>query len=59
MHLHVAGADVGFITFVLYAVVVSLFAIVLTVAELNGAIIGRGEAKKAVIQRLRSFLVPF
>ena len=39
MHLNVARADVGFITFVLDAVVVSLLAIVLTIAELNRAVV--------------------
>lgn len=49
MHLHVAGADVSFITFILYAMVVSLLAIVLAIAKLDGAVVGRCEAKESVV----------
>lgn len=39
MHLHITGANVGLITFVLYAVIMRLLSVVLTVAELNGAVV--------------------
>lgn len=39
VHLHVACTDVCFITFILNAVIVRLLAVVLTVAELNCAIV--------------------
>lgn len=39
MHLNVTGRDVSLITFVLNAMVVRLFSIVLTVAKLNRAVV--------------------
>jgi hypothetical protein len=47
MHLHITSADVGFITFVLYAVVMRLLSVVLTVAKLDCAIVRRCEPEKA------------
>lgn len=48
MHLHVTRTDVGLITSILNAVVVRLLAIMLTIAKLNGTIIGRCETQEAV-----------
>lgn len=39
MHLHITRANVGLITFVLYAMIMCLLSVVLTVAILNGAIV--------------------
>jgi hypothetical protein len=40
VHLNVTRANVGFITFVLNAVIVRLLSVVLAEAKLNGAIVG-------------------
>jgi len=50
VHLHIAGAYVSLITFVLNAMVMRLLAVVLAIAKLNGAIVRRCEAKKAMIE---------
>lgn len=75
VHLHVARANVGLVTFTLYAVIMCLLSVVLTVAKLNRAVVRRCKSQKAIgklvifsfhssmtlpmIQWLRSLFVPF
>lgn len=56
--MNVARADVSFVAFVLDAMIVSLLSVVLTVAELNRAVVRRCETQEAMVKRLRSLLMP-